>query len=108
MTKRKAKLKNKSITSHWTWRNTQEVVTKEEDRELTMTLTEKFDKQFLSFIGGPTGSESYYVDSLLKNSFMKHSPNCTFCICGGTLNSWARCTVRIGDVQEFIKESLKE
>ncbi len=52
----------------------------------------------LKFIGGPTGYESYYIENLLTNDFKGEE----FCICGGTINSWARCYVKAKDVNVII------
>lgn len=52
----------------------------------------------IKFIGGPTGFEQYYADDLSL------TPGRTFCICGGTINSWSRCTVLSDDVIKFLED----
>ena len=55
----------------------------------------------LQFRGGPTGYESYHVQS-----FKDRPPKADwFCICAGTINSWSCCKVETKKVLEFIAES---
>lgn len=54
----------------------------------------------LKFIGGPTGYESYYIKNLLENPW-NHGD---FCICGGTINSWAKCWVKTKDVMNILED----
>jgi len=58
--------------------------------------------QTISFIGGPTGYESYYFIDLIKN-FTDFTDD-DFCICGGTINSWARCWVKTKDFKEILNQ----
>ena len=67
-------------------------------RFITMEIIHRKDQPVLRFIGGPTGFESYYVESLLYNP----PPADTLCICGGTVNSWSKCTVPWEDVKNFL------
>lgn len=69
-----------------------------EERTIEMELyTNSEGRQILRFIGGPTGFEQYYADDLALN------PGGTFCICGGTINSWPRCAVLSDDVIKFLE-----
>lgn len=72
-----------------------------EPRELEIIKEIRNDKEVLVFIGGPTGFESYYIEDLKKNISVKSGD---FCICGGTINSWPRCIVKVEDILDFIKE----
>ena len=72
--------------------------TKESERIIQMTKVENNGRQVLAFIGGPTGFESYYIDDLILTGERGNS----FCICGGTINSWPACYVDSGEVFEFI------
>lgn len=54
--------------------------------------------QVIHFIGGPTGYESYYIKDLLENN-LEHV---NFCICGGTINSWAKCWVKSKDIKNIL------
>jgi len=87
-----------------TWdENTQsfrDIRTKTWTKELTITCTLN-DRPIIEFIGGPTGFERYYLYSLEPLS--GHD---LFCICGGTINSWPRCTVPSKAVKYFI-DSVK-
>ena len=60
----------------------------------------KQDRPILMFLGGPTGYESYYIDSLLSHPHEHHE----LCICAGTINSWRECYVPTADVMAFLKE----
>ena len=54
----------------------------------------------MKFIGGPTGFESYYLEDL-EGDTLDHDGD--FCICGGTINSWANCTVDTADIHKAIE-----
>ncbi len=58
-------------------------------------------KETVQFVGGPTGFESYFLEDL-ENHDLNNTNK--FCICGGTINSWARCTVRSKDIYNAIKQ----
>lgn len=75
---------------------------KTDEKLITMEIIfrENSDKAVLRFNGGPTGFESYYIDDLLEDR--KHNPHETFCICAGTVNSWAECMVPWQDVKNFL------
>jgi len=84
---------------------------KEKVLELTLDCRDK--RPSVRFIGGPTGFESYCFDSLLNN--LPISTCCSeediFVICGGTINSWARCWVTTKDfyaILNVFKDSIKE
>jgi len=57
--------------------------------------------KMLKFHGGPTGFETYYFNDLVKENYELQD---AFCICGGTINSWARCVVHWKDVLKIINE----
>ena len=57
-------------------------------------------KEILQFMGGPTGWESYYLDDLKKHDLKNEGK---FCICAGTMNSWAKCSVKSRDIHNAIK-----
>jgi len=57
-------------------------------------------KDILKFIGGPTGFESYYLEDL-EGDTLDHDGD--FCICGGNINSWAKCSVKSKDIHNAIK-----
>jgi hypothetical protein len=52
----------------------------------------------LTFEGGPTGFESYYLHDLTLKG------DGDFCICAGTANRWPACYVDIPTVRKFINE----
>jgi len=58
----------------------------------------------IRFLGGPTGFESYYLEDLLKNPLIGEK----FYICFGTINSWAKCYVKIKDLEEILNIIKKE
>jgi len=70
------------------------------DKILKMEIIDGKNGKILQFIGGPTGYESYYIEDLLKTP---RSERTSFCICGGTVNSWPRCEVPWSDVLDFLK-----
>ena len=94
-----------------------EVVTETYREEISMEVVDypRHDgtiKKSLKFIGGPTGYESYLIETLLDNSYgrglmgrglMDREPLENFCICGGTVGLYQRCTVNVGSVQEFLR-----
>jgi len=73
------------------------------NRELEMIIikAKEKNKDILKFEGGPTGYESYYISDLLKNNIKTGD----MCICGGTINSWANCTVPKKEVFDFLREN---
>jgi len=75
---------------------------KVEERTITMEIFLRDDKPILKFHGGPTGFESYYVETLLRDTPARGSD--TLCICAGTVNSYAVCTVPWKEVLDFIKD----
>ena len=74
------------------------VVMKDEEEK------QDFGRAILYFRGGPTGFESYYVESLKRTKFKSKY----FCICAGTINDWPRCNVKVKDVLDYIEEWEKE
>jgi len=83
------------------------------DKVLSMELSTRPDwegnlKQVLYFRGGPTGFESYYVEDLLDpETGISARGDVDLCICGGTINSWPRCTVSTADVLKFLSEMIQ-
>jgi len=71
-------------------------------KEIQMEIVDKDDKPILRFIGGPTGYESYYI-----KDFLKPWPNrpSEICICGGTINSYHRCSVPWKEVEQFLSDN---
>lgn len=63
------------------------------------------DRDIVNFVGGPTGFESYRLEDLKSHDLDNDE---RFCICGGTINSWANCTVACKDIYEAIKQYEKE
>jgi hypothetical protein len=80
------------------------VVEKEFTRELEMEIVQypadsiRPARMVLVFHGGPTGNESYYIDSLL----LCRNDSEDFCICAGTINSWPKCSVNAKEVFDFL------
>jgi hypothetical protein len=75
------------------------------EREIYVTMDWNYEKnkKILQFKGGPTGHESYYFKDLEGLSERKN-PNEYFCICGGTINSWPKCSVKTQDLIEIIDQ----
>src|SRR6056297_2762152 len=73
-------------------------------REKEIFVTYK--KGILKFHKGPTGFESYYLESLEQTTTFSTNPN--FCICAGTINSWLICYVMMDDLKKIIKKIKKE
>lgn len=69
-------------------------------RTITMRKELRANGEALVFDGGPTGFEAYYIADLLATGERSED----FCICGGTINSWPRCSVKTSDVFQFIRE----
>ena len=104
----------KEINSKWemsigTWdRTLMEFINVEKrcsEKMIQMEICKKEgEEDLIQFVGGPTGFESYYISSLLKNpSFNSISEKSrAFCICGGTINRWPRVTVNLNDVIRFL------
>lgn len=67
-------------------------------RTIEMKIETRKDGLVLVFIGGPTGHESYYARDLALTG----KKGDTFCICGGTINSWPACYVSSYEVSNFI------
>jgi hypothetical protein len=65
------------------------------------TISVTFEKGPLRFNGGPTGYESYYFKDL-EGLSERENPHEYFCICGGTINSWPKCSVKTQDLIEII------
>jgi hypothetical protein len=64
------------------------------------------EEDIIRFIGGPTGHESYYVNSLLAGLNRKIRKE--LFICAGTINSWPQCSVPFHLVIEFIQKHSKD
>lgn len=82
------------------------------DREITkqtkqieMEIDLSRGTPILKFNGGPTGFESYYIEDLCygKHDIRQRAKDSDFCICGGTINRWARCVVPMEKVLEFLQ-----
>jgi len=58
-------------------------------------------KEIVRFLGGPTGFEYYRMEDLKLHDLDNDE---RFCICGGTINSWANCTVSCRDIHKTIKQ----
>lgn len=76
----------------------------------TKTLNISIEKNedgdnILYFKGGPTGHESYYLETLCSFNFMNYA---YFCICAGTINRWAQCWVKSKDLSSIIKKWMGE
>lgn len=72
-------------------------------KEKTLKVLYEPDKNIIKFIGGPTGFESYYFTDIVKT--IESHPSSRFdefCICGGTINRWPECTVKMDDFREII------
>jgi len=71
-------------------------------RTLVMEIYVQSGKPLLHFQKAPTGYETYYIEDLIayQKPFDESS---LMCICGGTINSWARCEVNYKEVMDFIK-----
>jgi hypothetical protein len=66
------------------------------------------DENIIKFVGGPTGYESYYFTDIVKTIESHPSRKFDeFCICGGTINRWANCTVKMNDFKEIIFQIKK-
>lgn len=99
------------INSSWTketgrWDNTKNTFV---DRKKTysekiihVALKNDEGRKLLQFIGGPTGFETYELESL--NEIVTGIGN--FCLCGGTLNSWQRCDVKSADLRKIVDEMM--
>jgi hypothetical protein len=64
-------------------------------------------RELVKFIGGPTGWETYRLEDLKEHDLDNYD---RFCICAGTINSWANCTVSSRDIHKAIEayeESMK-
>ena len=66
----------------------------------TKTLLMKKTEKILYFVGGPTGNEAYYIDTLLETATEKSEIS----ICQGTQTGYPSCYVPWKDVLEFIKK----
>lgn len=75
-------------------------IRKTETKTLKLKLEERIHGKVIRFIGGPTGFESYYIECLN----LKPGP---FVICGGTINSWPRCTVKAEDIIKFLNSGVE-
>jgi len=102
------------ITSYWTYetgkwdedsgkfinRKISEIKTKELEIEIDKTDHGDNYGPILRFKGGPTGFESYYINELLEDEYNHED----FGICGGTINSWARCWVKTKDINKILEQ----
>lgn len=59
------------------------------------------EKPIMYFIGGPTGYESYYLETFLQDLSREEG---RLFICAGTINSWPRCYVMIEELLPIIRE----
>lgn len=75
------------------------------DKELEMKFKDGKSSRILEFIGGPTGFESYYVEDLLREPSRMQG---RLCICGGTINSWPKCSVQAEEVLAYIQQEEGE
>lgn len=74
------------------------------EKEIYIEYDQETD--ILYFRGGPTGYESYYFTSLESSILTSESDK--FCICGGTINSWPICTVKMENFRDIFNEIKKE
>ena len=74
---------------------------KEKELEITVRKDSK-DRLILSFHGGPTGFEAYYLHDIF--STVMNSEQEDYCICAGTVNSWPRCWVKMKDLKKILTE----
>jgi len=74
---------------------------KEKELEITVRKDSK-DRLILSFHGGPTGFEAYYLQDILDT--VMNSEQEDYCICAGTVNSWPRCWVKMKDLKKILTE----
>ena len=77
---------------------------KEKILNVTLNTTKYSDDCYgpvIRFHGGPTGFESYYLKEFLDDYL--HKPFEDFVICGGTINSWAQCWVKMKDFNEILE-----
>lgn len=104
-----------SITGYWQYeygqwdekyqefRNRVKSVVHEKELDLEVEKREN-NEDVLHFRGGPTGYESYYLQDL-KNIIEQAGAEANiFCICGGTINSWARCWVKIDELKTILQK----
>lgn len=81
-----------------------------EVQEKTLQVIYEPDENIIRFVGGPTGYESYYFSDIIRTlqsdsqDSLQHE---NFCICGGTINRWANCTVKMKDFQEIVNQIKK-
>jgi hypothetical protein len=108
-----------NIDSTWTkiiarWDGAKYVDEREEPiggRQIFMRIAKHKDWQgdieaVLVFDGGPTGAESYYVETLTDPEHgLKARGSDTLCICAGAVNSWPRCEVPVPPVIEFLEKN---
>jgi hypothetical protein len=75
---------------------------KEKVLETEIRISEYNNQPVLQFIGGPTGYESYYLSDLIP---LLDEPDNErkWVICAGTINSWPRCWVKIGELKKVIQ-----
>ena len=79
--------------------------TEERTKELEMVIEGDMNGKVVRFKGGPTGFESYYVNSIFEDSVPTTEE---MCICAGTINKWAKCYVNKKEVMNFIMEYKTE
>lgn len=103
-----------SIESEWTHRTgvwdgerktfIDKTWTKPLIKQITMLIYQDiYDRGIVKF-NGPTGFETYRLEDLKTHDLDNDK---RFCICGGTINSWANCTVSCRDIHEGIKQYVK-
>jgi hypothetical protein len=99
------KIRAKFVIEQGTWSNdASKFINKMETiqrRDIEMEIVDGV----LKFHGGPTGYESFLIKDLLCSNPERRE---RFCICAGTINRWAKCTVPWKDVYEFITQEENE
>ena len=71
-----------------------------EEKMLDVVIT-KDKKPIIKFLGGPTGHEAYYLESLMRDSENKEGK---LYICAGTINRWYSCWVLWEDLKELLRD----
>ena len=103
--------KRKKISSRWEmefgdWSDTEtRYINRKKNifkKEIVMGIVNRNGSEVLQFYGGPTGYESYYVDSL--KTTLGQFQHDQLCICAGTINKYAACYVKASEVLQFLKD----
>jgi len=79
---------------------------KEKEIHIEIDTSRYNNRPIVYFIGGPTGHESYYLESLADDFLNRSEAQTKFYICTGTINSWPSCYVLWEEFKEKIRELL--